>query len=82
MVLLRKMTNISWNTAIEAAAVVADEHARRAWTARHPSHEAAFAAEHIADEIRKLKVDDGDQQLNQAIVGAAGDEALCAPTDG
>ena len=69
------MTDIDWNNAIEAAAVVADDYGRRAWAAQ----QAAVAARHIAGEIRKLKVDVSES--TPPIVGAAGDEALCTPTD-
>jgi hypothetical protein len=69
-----------WNIAIEAAAVVADDYAKRAWSARFPSQAAAVAAEHIAKSIRKLKVDEVDM-VNPPIIGGAGDEALSPPTE-
>ncbi|HJZ31567.1 MAG TPA: hypothetical protein VKF35_10700 [Hyphomicrobiaceae bacterium] len=73
------MTDIDWNNAIEAAAVVADDYGRRAWAAQPAAQQAAVAAGHIAGEIRKLKVDVSGS--TPPIVGAAGDEALCTPTD-
>jgi len=74
------MANVNWNIAIEAAAVVADDYAERAWSARFPSQEAAIAAEHIAKSIRQLKVDEVDK-VNPSIIGGAGDEALNPPPD-
>jgi hypothetical protein len=70
------MTNIDWNIAIEAAAVVADDYAKLTWGPRHLSEEAAVAAEHIANSIRNLKVSEVEE-AKPSIIGAAGHEALC-----
>ena len=70
------MTNIDWNIAIEAAAVVADDYAKLAWGAPNLSEEVAVAAEHIAKSIRNLKVREVEEVM-RSIIGAAGHEALC-----
>src|SRR5262249_58934427 len=49
------MTDIDWNNAIEAAAVVADDYGRRAWAAQPAAQQAAVAAGGNCGGVRKVK---------------------------
>ena len=69
------MTKADWSIAIEAAAIVADDYAKRTRGARRLPQEAEIAAEHIAKRIRDLKAGEVDT-LKPSIIGAAGHEAL------
>jgi len=71
------MSKVDWNIAIEAAAVVVEDNASHMWGAQ----DAVVAAAHIAEQIRKLKVEEIDQQVSPPILGAAGDEALYLPAN-